>query len=377
MKKTLFILCLLSLGPVFLFAQITFKLSESEPRVSKPLEVGKGKDKSIIGNVTCSLKDTTNLSDATIDIKFENLEETDFWVFFKKELDDKELRKRHIFRDKKRLKNANTKIEACQWLDGDIMILAPTKEFTIIKDLKVERGKEMVYPVPFFSAEKKKTFLNLCNRTVLMGIDKVTLNITVEDKIDSTSYKRFVHELECLSNAYQHAIENGQFCTNPKCKNPEHRSSTLDRRAHDYRWQKEELRIGIVKTQNQWPSGSKQYKMYQELFRQLESIRLDDIFLDNNPNLDCKTPPPPPPPIRPHHCDYCKDPLKTLKTKLESYYAKYSDKTEIDQKDWLEVERIYKCSKQPKRASEKDAKSWNELIQHYYNLLYQLPKKKP
>lgn len=352
MKHTLFTFLLLTIGITSLFAQQTIEvvLSEEHPLQTERLDLrGWNNESNVNGNVTVNLNNATNL-DASVTITVENTDESNLIIFFSRSWTKKELRKFHIV--DKLFNNSNTEIENCQDIRNDIFI-KPSEDVDLIS-LDLERGRETVYRIPFYIAKKKKTFLNLCNRTILQKKCIVELRIMVEEKIDKEIVK-LQEELETLCSDYQKAVERHEFCANPS-HNP-----SLEERTYPYLVRKNGLFSRIKDAQGQWPVSCKQYERYQELFSRIETVRLDDDFLVNILKDDCGE--------HFHKCKYCKYSLDALKKEIEGFYVSTQKGKETKEKVWGDVRKLYICSKQPKRNKEKQAVELKEIIETYYKIL--------
>lgn len=354
MKRILFIILFLAFRLASLFAQpIEITLSNDKIQESKKLERANG-------NMVFRLVDASDPSQATVSVAFENSEETPLiWVFLHKELSNKELRKSHIFIDKS-LKNSNTRIEA-SWHDLDEDVFIWPQHDAVVLTVDLERGKEKSLDIPFYIAKKKKTFLNLCNKSILL-MEKVTLSlaITVEEVRDN-DFPILQDSLNSLVKDYKDAVSRHEFCTKTN-----HRHPPLIERKNKYvqRWYY--IKSQIESSQSKWPRASKQFNQYQLLIDTIQTYRLDSVFLyktiDDVCDLVIKTP----------HCEYCDNSLDIMRKKIDSYYATYSKVDTIEIDDWIEIEKIYKCSlnhNRAKRDKAVDAEKIRRIIKKDYDKL--------
>lgn len=360
MKKILFIVLLLSFGLSSLFAQHTEIITLSNDKIQHSEELERAN-----GDIICRLTDTIDPRHAKVSIVFksrEYIEQNDLWVFLYRERSKKELRKSHIFIDKY-LKNANTKIEA-SWrgLKNDVIIWPSD---SIVLSIDVERGKEKYLEIPFYIAQKKKSFLNLCNKNILLE-EKIIVSRPIKvEEINDKVFPRLQDSVNSLVKDYKNAVAKHEFCTKPKHKHP-----PLIERKNKYvqRWY--HIKSQIESSQRKWPRGSKQFDQYSELIDTIHAYRLDSIFLYKTIEDDCgggKTII-----IPPSTCQYCSCSLETLRKKIDSYYANYSKSGTINKTDWIEIEKIYKCSMQhnkAKRDKENDAKQTRKNIKKAYDKL--------
>ena len=352
MKKNLIFLLLLTWGITSLHAQQTFeiRLSEEHPEQTERLDIrGRDNESNANGNVTVRLSNITN-HNASMSVTIENTDESNLFILFSRSWTKKDLRKSHII--DKRFNNSNTEIEKCEGIQKDLF-LSPSND-VVLTSLDVVRGEEIVYHIPFYIAKRKKTFLNLCNKTILQSKCVLDLKVIVEEKADKELLK-LQENLNAFYEDYQKAINEHVFCVNPS-----HRPS-LAERVNPYIIHKDNLRRRIDNARNQWETYSKQYERYQELVDKIEAIRLDEDFLVDSIKDDCGE--------HIHKCTYCKYSLDVLRKKIEDYYVNVQKGKETKEKVWSEVKKIHVCSKQPKRKKEKQAEELREIIETYYKLL--------
>lgn len=352
MKKSLLFLLLFTLGITSLFAQqtIEIRLSEEHPEQSERLDIkGKDNENKANGNMVVRLTNATN-HNASVSVIIENTDESKLFIFFSRSWTKKDLRKSHII--DKRFNNSNKEIENCQGIKKDIF-LRPSND-TLLMNLDMERGKETVYHIPFYIAEKKKSFLGLCNKTVLWRNCIVDLKVMVEEKTDK-ELPKLQKKLDALYKDYQKAIAEHEFCVNPS-HNP-----SLEERIRPYLIRKYNLSDSIYGARNQWEAFSKQYKAYQELVDTIETIRLDEDYFINIIKDDCGR--------HRHNCSYCKYSLDKLRKIIENYYVDVKKGKDTKEKVWTEVKKIHVCSKQPKRKKEEKAEELKEIIDTYYRIL--------
>ena len=343
MKKSLFTLvalCLICSTP--LLAQqdqeIPVLLSEENPHYSKEW-VNQDNNPSLRISVEKGEADANGDTQVTLEI--ENLDQQ--WVFwlFGKANDEKELKKNYAPRgiqyDGSFGPHGKTEIYQIpnEKYANDYRIDNLSRSHSF--NFTAKEDETIICKLPIYYAQDKNGFL--CRRTILYSKMVITLNITVENKIDE-EYDRLSQQCDSLIQC----INNATFCRH-KLHHPK-----LEKQKEPYLQTRNDLieRIEAMLENSNWAEGSRNYKLYHALDDKLDDI--EDMMEDREVD-DCGDAKKH---VAPHSCSYCQWTLKQIYSKLDRY-NKQLDLGDVSKDNVIkDVKILYKCYQYgPKNASNK------------------------
>ena len=263
-----------------------------------------------------------------VSVAMENISDEYDYLLFYKDYGEKALKKLpvsvvfdKIFAGTK----GKRSVEACEALQQDMKV-SPSQKSKLL-DFSVKAGETATLRVPiYFTTHRTKTFLRK-ERYVLKEKYVLLLNVTVEQKPDST-YLYLVDEYRKLKKV----LDGKVFCTNRRHK------PSLARQKSFYEDWKDVCVTQIDSVMETLYSTDARYKLYEGLKENFDAIDLEAMEGDCGKHRAVRA--------SRHHCKYCGWSFQQIYHRLDDYYQRiYSsdNRKEVKEQVMEDVRMLYNC----------------------------------